>query len=133
MGRLVAAWTKATCDGLELSVAINHEAPTLCSQVPMFEATLAIHSQRKTRFESGRQGEGGRAGVVVVADSGESRVVGAVAISASSVSLHSGGVPMSLEERVGHLRGQLDLESGTSDSWREVRSHRVPSRMLPAP
>jgi hypothetical protein len=47
----------------------------------MFEATLAIHSQRNTRLASGRQGEGGRAGVVLAAASGESRVGVAVAIS----------------------------------------------------
>jgi hypothetical protein len=29
-----------------VSDVISHDAPTLCSQVPMFEATLAIQSPR---------------------------------------------------------------------------------------
>src|SRR5882724_3829887 len=80
MGRLVTAWTSATSKALALIVAISHEAPTFCSQVPMFEATLAIHSQRKRRLASGRQGERGGAGAASAA-SGASSVGVAVAIS----------------------------------------------------
>jgi hypothetical protein len=32
---------------------INHTAPTSCIQVPMFDATAAIHSGRKTGWRSG--------------------------------------------------------------------------------
>src|SRR5436305_115839 len=59
MGRLVAAWTSATRVGDGLSVVIIHDAPTFWNQVPMFEATLAIHSQRKIVCRSGLQVERG--------------------------------------------------------------------------
>jgi len=53
----VAAWTSATIVGDAESVVISHDAPTFWNQVPMFEATLAIHSQRKMVWRSGLQGE----------------------------------------------------------------------------
>ena len=59
MGRLVAAWTIATRVGDGLSVVIIHDAPTFWNQVPMFDATLAIHSQRKRACRSGLQVERG--------------------------------------------------------------------------
>ena len=57
IGRLVAAWTSATRVGDGLSVVIIHDAPTFWNQVPMFEATLAIQSQRKIVCRSGLQVE----------------------------------------------------------------------------
>src|SRR3954463_8915142 len=62
MGRLVAAWTSATRVGDGLRVVIIHDAPTFWNQVPTFEATLAIHSQRKIVCRSGLQVERGSGG-----------------------------------------------------------------------
>src|SRR4051812_26679028 len=62
IGRLVAAWTSATRMGDGLSVVIIHDAPTFWNQVPTFEATLAIHSQRKIVCRSGLQVERGLGG-----------------------------------------------------------------------
>jgi hypothetical protein len=53
----VAAWTRATIAGEAEIVVIIHDAPTFWNQVPMFEATLAIQSQRKMVWRSGLQGE----------------------------------------------------------------------------
>ena len=39
-----------------LSSVISHPAPTFCIQVPMFDATDAIHSARKSVWVSGAQG-----------------------------------------------------------------------------
>jgi len=47
-------------DGLR--VVIIHDAPTFWNHVPMFEATLAIHSQRKIVCRSGLQVERGSGG-----------------------------------------------------------------------
>src|SRR5436305_10386217 len=57
IGRLVAAWTSATSVGDGLIVVIIHDAPTFWNQVPILEATLAIHSQRKIVCRSGLQVE----------------------------------------------------------------------------
>src|SRR3954454_3120990 len=62
IGRLVAAWTSATRMGDGLSVVIIHDAPTFWNHVPTFEATLAIHSQRKIVCRSGLQVERGSGG-----------------------------------------------------------------------
>src|SRR5947208_1459485 len=62
IGRLVAAWTIATRVGEGLSVVIIHDAPTFWNQVPIFDATLAIHSQRKIVCRSGLQVERGSGG-----------------------------------------------------------------------
>jgi len=43
-------------------VVIIHDAPTFWNQVPMFDATLAIHSQRKSVCRSGLQVERGSGG-----------------------------------------------------------------------
>ena len=40
-----------------VSVVINHDAPTFWNQVPMLDATLAIHSQRKIVWRNGLQVE----------------------------------------------------------------------------
>src|SRR5260370_11191977 len=56
-GRLVAAWTSATSVVEVVKDVIIQEAPTFCSQVPMLEATVAIHSQRNRDWRSGLQGE----------------------------------------------------------------------------
>ncbi len=45
-GRLVAVWTRATSSADGASSVINQAAPTFCIQVPMFDTTDAIHSQR---------------------------------------------------------------------------------------
>src|SRR5436305_3873944 len=57
IGRLVAAWTRATSVGDGVSVVIIHDAPTFWNHVPTLEATLAIHSQRNTVWRSGLQVE----------------------------------------------------------------------------
>jgi hypothetical protein len=57
IGRLVAAWTRATRVGEGVSDVISHDAPTFWNQVPMLEATLAIHSQRKIVWRRGLQVE----------------------------------------------------------------------------
>jgi hypothetical protein len=46
-GRLVALCMRATIMGEGISEVINHTPPTSCIHVPMFEATDAIHSERK--------------------------------------------------------------------------------------
>src|SRR5579864_1124913 len=62
-GRLVAACTSATSVVDVVNDVIIQEAPTFCSQVPTLEATVAIHSQRKSRCRSGLQAESGAAPV----------------------------------------------------------------------
>src|SRR5258708_4286384 len=69
-GRLVAAWTSATSTVEVVSEVIIQEAPTFCSQVPTLDATVAIHSQRKSGLRSGDQGlaAAGAAGEAVEED-----------------------------------------------------------------
>src|ERR1700688_2844374 len=55
-GRLVAACTSATSVVDVVKDVIIQEAPTFCSQVPTLDATVAIHSQRKSGLCSGLQG-----------------------------------------------------------------------------
>ncbi|MCY1176367.1 hypothetical protein D9M73_166340 [compost metagenome] len=57
IGNEPATWINATCSGLADSVVISQPAPTSCIQVPMLEAMLASHSQRKVAWRSGLQGE----------------------------------------------------------------------------
>src|SRR4051794_39226782 len=72
IGRLVAACTSATRAGDGLSVVIIHDAPTFWNQVPMFDATLAIHSQRKIVCRNGLQVErGSGVGIAARLRSGE--------------------------------------------------------------
>lgn len=59
-----ATCTRATFSGLAESEVISQPAPTSCIQVPMFEAMLASHSQRKVAWRRGLQGEA--AGAVMV-------------------------------------------------------------------
>src|SRR5947209_12131509 len=66
IGRLVAAWTRATSVGEGVSVVISHDAPTFWNQVPTLEATLAIHSQRNTAWRSGLQVERAGTGISAV-------------------------------------------------------------------
>lgn len=47
IGAEPATCTSATCMGLADRLVISQPAPTSCIQVPMFEAMLASHSQRK--------------------------------------------------------------------------------------
>jgi hypothetical protein len=53
--------------GDDVSEVINHVAPVLCIQVPMFEATEAIQSARKSGWRSGLHAEviAGRSGDVI--------------------------------------------------------------------
>ncbi|MCY1529080.1 hypothetical protein D9M68_642080 [compost metagenome] len=57
IGREPATCTSATFSGLAESEVISQPAPTSCIQVPMLEAMLASHSQRKVAWRSGLQGE----------------------------------------------------------------------------
>ena len=57
IGSAPATCTRATASGLADSEVISQPAPTSCIQVPMLEAMLASHSQRKVRWRSGCQGE----------------------------------------------------------------------------
>jgi hypothetical protein len=56
-GRLVAVCMSATMMGDGVNEVINHTAPTSCIQVPMFDTTAAIHSERKTGWRSGLHAE----------------------------------------------------------------------------
>jgi len=60
IGRLFTACTRATMVVDAAREVINHAAPTPWSQVPRFEATLAIQSARKTGWRRARQFMGGR-------------------------------------------------------------------------
>src|SRR5260370_41664456 len=51
-GRLVAVWTSATSNAEEVSVAMDHPAPTFCIHVPILDAMDAIHSQRNQVYRS---------------------------------------------------------------------------------
>src|SRR6185436_2231111 len=55
IGRLVTACTSATMVAEAARLVISHDAPTLWTQVPKLEATLAIQSARKTGWRSARQ------------------------------------------------------------------------------
>lgn len=57
IGREPATCTRATFIGLAESEVISQTAPTSCIQVPMLEAMLASHSQRKVFWCSRLQGE----------------------------------------------------------------------------
>jgi hypothetical protein len=56
-GRLVAVCMRATMMGEGTSEVINHTPPTSCIHVPMFEATDAIHSERKRGCRRGLQAD----------------------------------------------------------------------------
>lgn len=58
IGKAPATWTRATCSGLADRDVISQPAPTSCIQVPMFEAMLASHSQRKVVWRKGLQALG---------------------------------------------------------------------------
>ena len=57
IGRLVAAWTRATIRGSGASVVISQAAATSCIQVPMFDTTAANQISAKARSRSGAQAE----------------------------------------------------------------------------
>jgi len=65
-GSALATCTNATMSGELDRLVISHPAATFCSQVPMLEATLAIHSARNSGWRSGAQAPEGEA--VEVAD-----------------------------------------------------------------
>ena len=57
IGRLVAAWTRATIRGSGASVVISQAAATSCIQVPMFDTTAANQISAKARSRSGAQAD----------------------------------------------------------------------------
>lgn len=57
IGSVVAVCTSATMTGDGESEVISHPAPMSCIQVPMFEASVAIHSIRNIGIFSGDQAE----------------------------------------------------------------------------
>ena len=61
-GRLDAACTIDTQNGVGASDVISQAAPTFCIQVPTFDARPAIQSERKTARRSGDHGPGSAAG-----------------------------------------------------------------------
>src|SRR5262249_39729968 len=60
-GRLPAVSTSATSTGEMVNAVINHDSPTSCIHVPIFEAIVAIQSVRKRDSRRGFQAETGRA------------------------------------------------------------------------
>src|SRR5947209_1225709 len=56
-GRLPAVSTSATSTGDVVNEVINHDSPTSCIHVPMFDTTVAIQSARNTDSRSGLQAD----------------------------------------------------------------------------
>src|SRR5258708_16863902 len=57
IGRLPAVSTSATSTGEVVNEVINHDSPTSCIHVPMFEMTVAIQSALKTDSRRGLQAD----------------------------------------------------------------------------
>jgi hypothetical protein len=57
MGRVVAAWTRATSNGSGRRVVISHPAAAFCIQLPMFETTVATQSTAKIAWRNGLHAE----------------------------------------------------------------------------
>jgi len=62
IGSAVAACTRDTINGSGSSVTISQPAPTSCIQVPIFDATVAIHNMRNSGCVNGDQAEGDEGG-----------------------------------------------------------------------
>ena len=56
-GSVVAAVTRLTIKGDMVSCVINQPAPTFCIQVPVYEITAAIQSERNSGSRSGANAE----------------------------------------------------------------------------
>ena len=56
-GAVSAVCMSATIQGVGASDVISQSAPTLCIQVPMFEATAASQSARNSGLDKGRQAD----------------------------------------------------------------------------
>ena len=57
MGRVVAAWTRATSNGSGRRVVISHPAAAFCIQLPMLETTVAAQSIAKIPWRNGLHAE----------------------------------------------------------------------------
>ena len=57
MGKVVAAWTRATSNGSGRRLVISHPAAAFCIQLPMLETTVAAQSTAKIAWRNGLQAE----------------------------------------------------------------------------
>src|ERR1700751_3898611 len=63
MGKVVAAWTRATSNGSGRRLVISHAAAAFCIQLPMLETTVAVQSTAKIAWRNGLHAEPSRSAV----------------------------------------------------------------------